>query len=209
MNLLNGELVRLTAANPEADAERFAGWWRDTEFARLLDADPARPLSVKEIKDELDEEPKPYGFPFLIRALADDQLIGFVGLWVNNWTHADGWVGIGIGEREYWGKGYGADAMRVILRYGFVELNLHRASLGVFGYNTRAIRAYEKAGFRIEGRMRQTINRNGQRWDELVMGILRDEWEKENGNANQNSRAGRDVRGRAPIDQRQSRLTGE
>jgi RimJ/RimL family protein N-acetyltransferase len=82
-----------------------------------------------------------------------------------------------VGEREYWGRGYGTEAMRLVLQFAFQELNLHRVSLGVFAYNERAIRSYEKAGFRIEGRLRQGIHRVNQRWDEVVMGILRSEWE--------------------------------
>ena len=66
--------------------------------------------------------------------------------------------------------------MRVILRYAFTELNLHRVSLGLFEYNPRALRSYEKAGFKMEGRMRGTLHREGRRWDDLYMGILRTEW---------------------------------
>jgi RimJ/RimL family protein N-acetyltransferase len=68
--------------------------------------------------------------------------------------------------------------MRIILRYAFTELNLHRVSLDTFEYNPRAIRSYEKAGFKIEGRVRQLLNREGRRWDVIYMGILREEWEK-------------------------------
>ncbi len=87
-------------------------------------------------------------------------------------------MGIGIGERDYWGRGYGTDAMQVLLRYAFDELNLHRVSLGVFEYNTRAIRAYEKAGFVVEGRGPQELHRDGRRWDMIFMGILREEWQR-------------------------------
>jgi RimJ/RimL family protein N-acetyltransferase len=95
------------------------------------------------------------------------------------WTHGDTFVGIGIGEPDYRGKGYGTDAMRVILRFAFMELNLHRVSLDVFEYNPRAIRSYEKAGFVIEGRKRRVVNRDGRRWDDIYMGILREEWERQ------------------------------
>lgn len=71
--------------------------------------------------------------------------------------------------------------MRLALRFAFMELNLHRVTLDVFEYNPRAIRSYEKAGFREEGRRRQLLLRNGRRWDEIEMGILREEWLKLNG----------------------------
>jgi RimJ/RimL family protein N-acetyltransferase len=92
------------------------------------------------------------------------------------WNHGDCWLGIGLGEREYWGKGYGSDALRLILRYAFQELGLQRVTLTVFEYNPRAIRSYEKVGFIHEGRCRKAIHRDGERADLLVMGILRQEW---------------------------------
>ena len=71
--------------------------------------------------------------------------------------------------------------MKVVLRYAFTELNLQRLTLTVFEYNPRAVRAYEKTGFRHEGRLRQFLNREGRRWDMLFMGILRHEWMEQNG----------------------------
>jgi RimJ/RimL family protein N-acetyltransferase len=70
--------------------------------------------------------------------------------------------------------------MKIILRYAFMEVNLQRVTLNVFEYNPRAVRTYEKTGFRHEGRMRQVLNREGKRWDMLFMGILREEWMKRN-----------------------------
>jgi RimJ/RimL family protein N-acetyltransferase len=81
-----------------------------------------------------------------------------------------------MGARESWGKGYDTDAMRVILRFAFQELNLRRVSLDTFEYNPRAIRSYEKAGFVLEGRARGYLNREGKRWDLIFMGILQEEW---------------------------------
>ncbi len=85
-------------------------------------------------------------------------------------------MAIALGERKFWGNGYGTDAMRVMLRYAFNELNLSRVGLIVFEYNPRAIRSYEKVGFIPEGRVRGAMLRDGKRWDFLYMGILREEW---------------------------------
>jgi len=70
--------------------------------------------------------------------------------------------------------------MRILLRYAFTELNLRRVTLTVFAYNPRAIRSYEKVGFRHEGHLRDFLNREGRRWHELYMGILREEWMEQN-----------------------------
>lgn len=181
-NLFQGELVRFVAAEPQLAAGLFAKWGRDSEFVRLLDTDPARLLSVDKYKEwfekDLVEQQKNDELFFLIRTLEEDLTIGLIGLDGIQWVHGDAWVGIGLGEREYWGKGYGTDAMRILLRYAFEELNLHRLSLSVFEYNSRAIRSYENAGFVIEGRARQFLNRDGRRYDMIFMGILRHEWKE-------------------------------
>jgi RimJ/RimL family protein N-acetyltransferase len=178
-DLFRGELVRLTSEEPELRAKHEARWERDTEFHRLADSDPARITSEKKIKEwiekNIDGGFKPEHYPFMIRALDDDKLIGFMGLWLNL-THREVWVGIGIGERDYWGRGYGTDAMRLCLQFSFLELAAERVSLGLHEYNPRALKSYEKAGFRFEGRTRQDMLREGKRTDSFWMGILRDEW---------------------------------
>lgn len=183
-DLLHGELVRLTVEDPGVLAEACARWNRESEYLRLLDADPANRFSARQITEwirkDQEKDPPPY-YLFSIRTLVDDQLIGFTSLDNNTFPNGDGFVGIGIGEREFWGKGYGTDAMQVILRYAFQELNLRRVSLDTFEYNPRAIRSYEKAGFVHEGRARKFLLREGRRWDMLFMGILREEWLARNG----------------------------
>ena len=178
-NLLNGKLVRLGALNPETTANHWAKWRMNSEFSRLLDTEPATIPSGKATQDWMEKHLEDWlAFEFEIRTVDGDQVIGSTGLEGNIKFHADAFVGIGIGEPEYWSKGYGTEAMRLILAYAFLELNLHRVSLDVFEYNPRAIRAYEKAGFTHEGRERGRLLREGRRWDLLFMGILREDWLK-------------------------------
>jgi RimJ/RimL family protein N-acetyltransferase len=180
-NIFRGELVRLSGDDPQTVAEAFSRWNRDSEYARLLDDEPPKLYSVKSFKAWLErkfDQDDEFRYFFTIRTLEEDQLIGFIGLFGIQWNHGSAWVGIGLGERDYWGKGYGTDAMRLILRYAFRELNLYRLNLDVFAYNPRAIRSYEKAGFKIEGREPKSVLRDGQRYDMILMGILREEWEK-------------------------------
>lgn len=177
-DLFRGELIRLSAEEPEASAKIEAQWQRDSEFNRLLDSEPRGMPSAKKIQEWIEKGSdgnKPESYVFSIRALAEDKQIGFIGLWLDL-IHAEVWVGIGIGEREYWGKGYGTEAMKLGVQYAFVELAAQRVSLGLFEYNPRALKSYEKAGFRLEGRTRGDMLREGRRTDSLWMGILREEW---------------------------------
>lgn len=182
-NPLCGELIRLTNEDPETVAKLELRWQRDTEFHRLADDDPAELRSEKKIKEWMEKrasDDDPHRFSFSIRTLKEDRLIGFISLYLPVVHGCDAWAGIGIGDREFWGRGYGTDAMRVILRYAFTELNLHRVSLALHAYNQRALRSYEKVGFQMEGRVRGEGLREGQRIDALYMGILRSEWESQN-----------------------------
>ena len=178
-DIFTGKLVRLSAFDPEEMSKMFPRWNRNSEYQRLLNSS-ARPMhspkaELKWMEKEAGEM-SPSGHFFGIRRLEDDKLIGEIGIDVVNWPGRDAFVGLGIGETEYWSKGYGTDAMNILLRFAFTELNLRRVTLTVFEYNPRAIRSYEKAGFRHEGYLRNFLNREGRRWHELYMGILREEW---------------------------------
>lgn len=184
-DIYRGELVRLAAMNPEELGPLLSRWDRDSQRMRLLDSDPVILFSGKARKEWIEKQlEKETFYDFSIRALVDDRVVGEIGLGGLRWNCGDTFVGIGLGDRADWNKGYGTDAMRLILRYAFLELNLHRVSLGLFDYNPRALRAYEKAGFRVEGRMRGTLHREGRRWDDIFMGVLRSEWMEKNGNQN-------------------------
>lgn len=178
-NLLEGSLVKLTAQDSEVMAKNFARWNQDTEWLRLLDTEPPRMPSEKKWKEWLEKDLERDNHDahfFAICTLESQTVIGFIGLFDLFQHHGDTLVAIALGERDYWGKGYGTDAMRIMLRYAFNELNLRRVGLIVFEYNPRAIRSYEKAGFVPEGRVREVILRDGKRWDFMYMGILREEW---------------------------------
>lgn len=86
---------------------------------------------------------------------------------------------IDIGEKAYWGKGYGAETLKLLLDYAFAEMNLHRISLKVFSFNEKAIRLYKKTGFQHEGRSRQSLFRDGKWHDTIHMGILQNEYVKQ------------------------------
>jgi RimJ/RimL family protein N-acetyltransferase len=174
----SGKLIHLTPVDLEKDSESNATWQLDSEFLRLMDSIVAFPFTAKQIKEWYE---KVYSdrYEFTIRKLDSQEPIGFVELGGINWSARNAWAGIGIGARENWGQGIGTEAMQLMLKFGFNELNLRRISLGVFEYNLRAIHSYEKIGFKVEGRQREIVFRDGKRRDMIVMGIFRDEWKEE------------------------------
>ena len=107
---------------------------------------------------------------------ADGRYIGFLGLRVND-SEQGGSYRIGIENPEYWGRGYGTEVARLVLRYAFETLGLHRVHLMVAAYNVRARRCYEKAGFRVEGVLRESFQVDGEWQDDVLMAILQEEWE--------------------------------
>jgi RimJ/RimL family protein N-acetyltransferase len=175
-NLFAGKFVRLAAAKPD-DHPIMAKWTDNPECWRMTGAQPAMPRNTDYwvASDKQDKERK-NGFSFRIRTLSDDRVIGYMDLTVS-WSNQVTWIGIGIGDSDYWGRGYGSDAMRLGVNYAFRELGVYKVMLSVAAYNTRAIRAYEKVGFVHEGTARAMHYRDGQRFDMHYMGILRPEWE--------------------------------
>jgi RimJ/RimL family protein N-acetyltransferase len=144
-NLFRGKLVRLAAGHPD-DYEVMARWWDDSEFQRLMDSDPAMPMSAEELKKSDEERPgRPNSFGRRIRTIKEDRLIGFINLFHIEWNNGVGGLGVGVGERDFWGRGYGSEAVDLVLHYAFNELNLHRVWLGVFDYNTRADQGLREA----------------------------------------------------------------
>ena len=106
-----------------------------------------------------------------------DRLIGSTGLSQIDLRNQNASFGMMIGEKSAWGKGYGTEATRLVVRYAFEELHLNRVQLHVYAYNLRGIRVYEKVGFRREGVLRQAHVYDNRFWDTVVMAMLCEEWE--------------------------------
>ena len=179
--LFEGQDIRFGPIDHEKDPEIEARWTHDSDFMRMMDVGPARPLSAaivkkqyEKLEKQMEEEKNLYYFA--IRAREDDHLIGrAVVQWIE-WANAQGFIRLGIGSAGDRGRGYGSQALKMLLRFAFAELNLFRVSAIVPEYNTAAIRLLEKHGFVEEVRRRQSLERDGRRWDLLVFGLLSDEW---------------------------------
>lgn len=173
----NGKLVKLISLDLDKDPEMLSKWDQDSEFKRQFDDVPAVMYSPA-MSREWYENSLGSGANLMIHTAEDDRVIGVIELDGFDWEARSAWVGIGIGDPEYRGRGYGTEAMQLILDYAFRCLNLNRVNLNVFAFNKRAIRSYEKCGFRYEGTQREVLFKEDQRWDIIDMGILRSEWEE-------------------------------
>ncbi len=182
-DLLRGELVYLDAME-RGDIETIGPWWRSLNLVQYVRADVMMPQTLQDEYDWFDNQRKDSGsYGFVVKRIDTSEVIGGTGLFGVNWQVRSCTFGIALGDQSVWGKGYGTDATRLALRFAFLEMNMNRVELRVYDYNNRGIRAYEKAGFVQEGRLREAIYRDGRYWDELVMSVLRADWIKENGEA--------------------------
>jgi RimJ/RimL family protein N-acetyltransferase len=162
-----------------ADIPRFVAWLNDPEVRANLSL--YLPLSTPEEEEWFDQmlkSPKE-ARPLVIELMEDPETwtaIGSCGISGIDWKNRSGEIGIFIGEKQLWNRGYGTRVMGMLLRHGFNTLNLNRLSLRVFETNLGGIRAYEKAGFVHEGRSRQAEFRDGKYIDVLNMSVLKCDW---------------------------------
>lgn len=176
-SLFKSDRLELVPQTPD-DRAHFARWSHDIDYMRNLDDDPIRPFPVAFYEEWVGTTPKQNGEwqAFMMATRPEGVKIGFINLFDIKYPNASAMFAIGIGEADYRGKGYGSEALRLLLDYAFDELGLYRVSLRVLSYNTAAIRTYEKIGFIREGTQRGAGWRSGERYDIHFYGILRDEW---------------------------------
>lgn len=175
--MIYGENIRLRAAERD-DLPRFVDWLNDPEvIAGLIISLPMSMAQEEEWFKGVLQRPQAEQ-PMVIEARQGEgwKAIGNCGFHNIDWRSRAAEVGIFIGEKKLWNQGLGTEVMRLLLRHGFETLNLNRVALEVYASNPRAIRAYEKAGFVLEGRKRQAIFKNGAYQDVLVMSVLREDW---------------------------------
>jgi len=172
--MLVGKLVTLRALT-EADLPRLTEFKNDVEFELLGGGDPPRPRTFELVRDFFAEQAKDKDSQtFAIEA--DGRFIGDCGLFNADRRGGTAEVGIGIGDREYWGRGYGREALQLLVDYGFRLQNFRKLWLSVHGSNERAIRSYRAVGFTEEGRLREQVWSGGRYEDIVVMSLFRSDF---------------------------------
>lgn len=173
---LVGQLVYLRPLERTDLGERYQSWINDRDVARYLETSHF-PQTLAAMEAFYDSVAKSRDNIFLaIVDRATDLHIGNIKLGPINWIHRNAALGLLIGERDYWGRGFGTEATRLVVEHAFYNLNLQRVDLGVYPEHSAAVRMYEKIGFKVEGRLRQALFHEGAYKDHLLMAILRDEY---------------------------------
>jgi len=178
--MISGKNVRLRAYR-EDDLKNVMAWVNDPAVTRYLNE--MRPRSVVEEREWLERTMRnddPGSFSLAIDS-AEGEYLGGIGLMHIDRRNRSAEVGIVIARPDDWGQGLGTEAMMLILRHAFEEMNLHRVQLRVYDFNERGMKSYAKIGFVEEGRLREALIRHGKRHDVLIMGILAEEFFAQHG----------------------------
>ena len=170
---LVGDRIYLSPRSME-DAQMFTVWMNDFHITDYLGRS-GKILTLEGEKKFLEESINAEA-AFSIVTLDEDKLIGSISLESINYQHRTATLGIFIGDQDYLSKGYGTEAIKLLLDYGFNYMNLHSIKLQVMSFNQRAIKCYQKCGFKEAGRYRDNRFINGKYYDTICMDILDSEF---------------------------------
>lgn len=174
---IKGEKIYLSPINLE-DIKKYTNWINDLQISTYL-MGTSKVISEAKEEELLKELTKSDNNAVFAILTNNDQLIGNCGLHMIDHKNQKGTLGIFIGDKDYWDHGYGTEAIKLVLSYGFYFLNLYNINLEVYSFNERAISCYKKIGFKEIGRRRKSIILGGKYYDEVYMDVLRDEFDNE------------------------------
>jgi RimJ/RimL family protein N-acetyltransferase len=177
---LQGKKVALRAFG-RGDLPAYRRWLDEPRVTEYLEMGwrPTRDSDVEAWWKLADETPD--AVVFAIVDARKGKAVGTCGLYAISWIARRAQFNILIGEPTAWDKGFGTEALSLLLAYGFDVLNLESINLGVNADNKRAVRSYEKAGFAVEGVRRKFVYRNGRYYDSIMMSVLREEYRTRRG----------------------------
>jgi RimJ/RimL family protein N-acetyltransferase len=185
-SLFQGQSIYLAGIDREKDAEVESRWTHQPNYIRMLSSEPVHPMPpsiikkrYEEIEKEIDQKRNQFYFTIHKKDSGEDEngrLLGFVHIFWIEWPNGAASIRLGIGSPQDWHKGYGGEALDLALRYCFNEINLYRLNAQIPEYNPAARHLFERAGFYEEIRQREFLERDGQRWDLILLGLLSEEW---------------------------------
>ncbi len=165
-----GEKVFLRAYKEE-DIPFAIKYMNDRELKKLLVTTIPFPMTPWEEEDFVKSQNSNNNgkYNFAIEDIESGKYIGGCGINDINWLSRVATVGIMIGDKDYWGKGYGTDAMKILVDFIFNNMNINKVKLGVFSFNEIAIKSYKKCGFEVEGVLKDELFKDGKYHDEIIM----------------------------------------
>lgn len=157
------------------DIPHFMRWMNDREMTQYLIA--YLPVMEGDEEEWLEGLRKKKSTDVVLAiTLTSGAIIGVMGLHRIDWKDRTAWTGAFIGERKYWGKGYGTEAKMLLLDYAFNTLNLRKICASYIAFNVRSGAYQKKCGYREEGKMKLQHFRNGRYWDEIFMSVFVEDW---------------------------------
>lgn len=157
------------------DAENWVRWHNDIDIS-MPESNVYVSITLQNMRNRVNRHQSNMESVFTVVDLETDSPIGTVEITYST-LYRTGSLGVIIGEKQYWGRGFGREAINLILDYGFNLLNLHNIMLGVYAFNTRAIGLYGSMGFREIGRKREYQTMGGRKIDMIMMDMLSHEYE--------------------------------
>lgn len=179
---LKGERVYLRPLEV-GDADRCQHWINDPEVRRYMaQCFPLNGIAERGWIESLGRNHPPTSIQLAIVLLDGNHHIGNLGVQCIDWVHRDGETGTVIGEKEYWGQGFGREAKTLLLEYLFDTLGLYRVHSRVYAPNLKSQKSLIATGYKREGCQRQAVFLEGKREDVLLFGLLAGEWRARNQN---------------------------
>lgn len=173
-HFIEGERVYLREVRPSDVNENYYRWMNDPEVTQYLES-RFYPNSMEGLREYVASKLGDRDNVFLAIVLKEgDRHIGNIKLGPINWIHRVADVGILIGEKDCWSKGYATEALRLVVDYAFRKLNLHKVTAGCYANNQGSRKAFEKAGFQVYGVRKEQCFWNGQYVDGVLLGIVRE-----------------------------------
>ena len=176
--MIEGELVRFRPIEKE-DLQQLREWRNDPEIKKFTRE--YRELSMQNQMQWLESLAKDKNTVMFAVETKKGKLIGVTGLTYIDWKNRGAEVSIYVGDKKYKGRGYGTDALKTLMGYGFRELNMHMLFGEIFEYNKANIGLFEKCGFKREGVLRHRHYRDGKYWNSIFYSILKEEWNPQKG----------------------------
>lgn len=175
---LTGKKICLRPIKASDINRRYLSWLNDAEVTKYIETGqfPVTKKDLETFYKEIKKSRTDVMFAMIEKKTGSH--IGNIKLGGINWVHRYADLGIMIGDKKYWGKGCGAEACTLLLEYAFNRLNLNKVFLGIYATHKKAIRTYQKSGFKIEGKLKNMLIIDGKYTDKILMGILASEHKK-------------------------------